>query len=145
MPREINTRFDDPVSDDVALEQIDGKEPAVATTLKNAENVYKSFLYIKKLYTGSLSSAKVLDMGNIANSEYSTITIPDGAQNLRVSNTSATDAFIKINSKEYKMQPSEIIELPIVAPNDTIVPAVGGDLLELKGEMSYILYIKSEV
>ena len=145
MPRPINTEFDQVLEEDVLLEQIDGKEPAVATTLKNSENIYKSFMYIKKMYSGSLSSAKVLSMGNVDNSEFAEITIPDKAVDMRISNTSASESSVKVNDGEYKLQPGEIIEIPIIHPNTSVVPAVAGDLVELKGKVSYILYVKSQV
>ena len=144
-PRVINTRFDQDVEQDVYLEQIEGKEPAVATTLKNAENIFKSFLYIKKMYTGSLSSAKVLAMGNVSNSAYEVIVIPEDVQNLRVSNTSGSASSIKINDGEYIMQPGEVIELPIVPPSTDVATENEGDKVELKGDISYILYIASVV
>jgi len=50
MAKAINTPFDQPIEEDVLLEQLDGQPPAVQTTLKNAENVYKSFLYLRKMY-----------------------------------------------------------------------------------------------
>jgi hypothetical protein len=141
----INTNFDKPLEEDVILEQIDGKEPAVATTLKNSENIYKSFLYIKKMYTGSLSSAKILGMGNVDNVDFETITVPLETLDALVSNTSAGESSIRINNGEYKMSPKEILEIPIVPPNPSATPPIAGDLFELKGQVSYILYIKSQV
>jgi len=144
-PKIIKTRFDQEVNLDVALEMVDGKEPAVATTLKNAENIYKSYLYIRKMYTGSLSSAKVLGVGNVSNSEYETITIPEDALNLRISNTSNSASSFKINDGEYIMQPGETIELPVVAPSTDVAAENEGDKVELKGTISYILYISAVV
>jgi len=145
MPRAINTGFDQTVPEDVFLEQIDGKEPAVATTLKNAENIYKSFLYIKKMYTGSLSSARVVAMGNVDNAVFETITIPPEAIDAIFRNTSTTESSIRINGVEYKMSPSETLNLPLIPPNDQASPPITGDTLELKGQISYVLLIKSQV
>jgi len=145
MAKAINTNFDQAMEEDVLLEPIDGKEPAVATTLKNSENIFKSFMYIKKMYSGGLSSARVLSMGSVDNTEFETIAIPDKAVDMRVSNISSSEASIKINGGEYKLQAGEIIEIPVIHPNSSVVPAVSGDLVELKGKISYILYIKSQV
>lgn len=145
MAKAINTEFDNTVEEDVILELIEGKEPAVATTLKNSENIYKSFLYIKKMYAGSLSSAKVLSVGNVDVSEFETIVVPNGTQDVRLSNTSTAMSQIKINGGMYVMQPGEVLELPIVHPNTNTTPVVAGDLLQLNGKISYILYVKSVV
>jgi len=143
--RAINTRFDKELGEDVILEQVDGKEPAVATTLKNAENILKSFLYIKKMYTGNLSSAKVLGVGNVSVADYEALTIPEETQDIRISNTSSSTSSFKINGGVYIMQPGEIVELPIAAPVANAVPAIAGDIVELKGDISYILYIAKVV
>lgn len=140
----IKTRYDDELYNDVILEQIDGKDPAVATTLKNAENIYKSFLYLKKMYTGGLSSGKVVKMGTITSAgAYVDVTLLEDTTTLKVSNVSAANsAFIELNGEEYQMQPLEQITLPLVAPVPLAVPAVAGDALRLKGDtVSYILLI----
>ena len=144
-PKVIKTRFDSAVEEDVSLELIDGKEPGVATTLKNAENIFKSFLYIKKMYTGSLSSAKVLGVGNVSNTEYEVLTVPEDVQNIRISNTASSASSFKFNGGEYVMQPGEVVELPIIAPVSDAMPEVAGDAIELKGDISYVLYVSSAV
>jgi hypothetical protein len=84
-------------------------------------------------------------MGNVNNADYVTIPVPDKAEDLRISNTSATESFIKINDSEYIMQPKENMELPVIHPNNTVIPIIDGDVVELKGTISYIMYIKNKV
>ena len=143
-PKVIKTGFDNPVGEDVALELIDGKEPAVSTTLKNSENIYKSYLYMKKLYTGRLSSGKIFSIGSVANAEYEVVTLQADASEMRISNTASSNSFVKINGGEYKMQPGEIMTIPIVCPLPSATPPVAGDNLQLKGEVSYIVMTPAE-
>ena len=143
MAKAINTGFDKVVEEDVLLEQIDGKEPAVATTLKNSENIFKSYLYLKKMYSGSYSSSKVLVMNSISSSEYESVTIPDGATSLRVSNTSTTlDSEIEMNGGKFILTPGKDIVLPVVAANATMIPPILADDLRLKGTLSYIILVE---
>jgi len=139
MAQAINTSFDQQIDQDVILEPIDGNPPPVQTTLKNAENVYKSFLYLRKMYSMYPAKRTILDMGTVNFSAYNTISIPSGANKIIVNNFSQNNAGIKINGKEYIMQPGEKAEFPLVAPDTSVSPAVAGDTLELNGQVSYII------
>lgn len=139
MAQAISTGFDQPLENDVILEQLDGKAPAVQTTLKNAENVYKSFLYLRKMYSSFPARSNILDMKTINNTDYAPLTIPEKATEILLNNFSANNAGIKINSGEYTLQPGEKIVLPLVAPDSTVAPAISGDTVELNGNISYII------
>lgn len=143
MAKAINTKFDQIVEEDVLLEQIDGKEPAVATTLKNAENVFKSYLYLKKMYSGSLSSEKILAMGSLEVTEYEAVTIPEEANSIIIHNTSSSIVTeIEVNGGKFILGTGKDIKLPIVSANPTMVPPILADALRLKGTLSYIILIK---
>lgn len=139
MAQAINTSFDQTVEQDVILEQLDGQAPAVQTTLKNAENVYKSFLYLRKMYSRFPAKSKVLVMNSINNASYEEVLIPESATEIMLNNHSDSNSGIKINGGEYIIRAGENITLPLIAPDSTIVPSVPGDILELNGILSYVI------
>jgi hypothetical protein len=139
MAQAINTSFDQTVEEDVLLEQLDGQAPAVQTTLKNAENVYKSFLYLRKMYSEFPARKTIIDMQTASYTDYTVVEIPTKTNMILVNNYSGQTAGIKINSGEYILQPGEKQEFPLICPDTTVVPAVAGDVLELKGDISYIM------
>ena len=139
MAQAIVTEFDQAVEIDVALEQIDGAAPAVQTTLKNAENVYKSFLYLRKMYSNFPAKTTITGMDNVVYATYTVVTVLDDSNIIVVNNHSDLSAGIKINGGEYILQPGEKESFPLVAPDATVVPTVSGDILELNGTVSYIM------
>ncbi len=139
MAQAINTSFDQTVEQDVILEQLDGQPPAIQTTLKNAENVYKSFLYLRKMYSQFPVKETILEMATVSNSNYSQLTIPENGNYIIVNNYSTSSAGIKINNGEYILQPGEKERFPIVAPDASVSPAIPGDDIELNGNVSYII------
>lgn len=139
MAKVIETQFDQDVALDVALEQIDGKPPAVQTTLKNAENVYKSFLYLRKMYSKFPTKQTILAMSTVDYASLTPVNIPEYANYILVNNFSGSTAEVSINGNVYTMQPSEKEQFPITAPDTTSSPAIDGDTLEIKGTVSYII------
>ena len=139
MAKVINTQFDQEIDLDIALELIDGKPPAVQTTLKNAENVYKSFLYLRKMYSMFPTKETITGMHTENYASYTVIAIPENTNYIVVNNSSASVANIKINGMEYVMSAGEKEKFPIIAPDTSVSPAITGDTLELKGAVSFIL------
>ena len=139
MAQAIVTEFDQAVEIDVALEQIDGAAPAVQTTLKNAENVYKSFLYLRKMYSNFPAKDTIISMATVSYGSYTIVSIPEKSNKIIVNNYSASSAGIKINGGEYILQPGEKESFPLVAPDPTAVPSVAGDILEINGIISYVI------
>ncbi len=129
MAQAINTTFDSPIEEDVLLEQLDGQPPAVQTTLKNAENVYKSFLYLRKMYSNFPGKETILSMNTVSLASYTPLTISERATHILVNNYSANTAGIKINGGEYILQPGEKMTFPIIAPDTTVNPAITGDIV----------------
>jgi len=134
----ITTSFDDSVENDVILEQIDGQTPPVETTLKNAENVYKSFLYLRKMYSMYPSRETILSMSTVSLGDYSSVDVPEGANYIIVNNYSQDNAGIKINGGEYIILAETKETFPVIAPDPSSSPIVEGDTIELKGTVSYI-------
>lgn len=144
MAKAINTQFDQELSSDVSMEEIEGGSGSIVDTLKNAENVYKSFLYLKKMYGGSLSSAKTTGVGNVSNSVFEAIEIPEDTSYVRISSQSQ-GAELRINGGVYIMQDGEILSIPLVSPNPNASTPIEGDVFELKGTVSYIMMVPDEV
>jgi len=141
----ISTNFDKPIEEDVLLESIDGNPPLVKTTLQNAENVYKSFLYLRKMYSMFPAKRTVLGMGTIIDAVYVPVAIPDGSNFVTLNNFGGTTSGVKLNGNEYIMSAGEKIELPVVSADSTATPAVVADTLELRDNVSYILENRQEL
>jgi len=139
MAKAINTEFDQTVEEDVLLEQLDGQAPAVQTTLKNAENVYKSFLYLKKMYSKYPAKETVMSMATVNFAVQTAVVIPEDGNQITVNNFSGANASISINGGEYILQPGEKEVFPLISPDPLVVPAVAGDTLALTGNVSYII------
>jgi len=141
MAKVISTRFDDTVEESVSLEQIDNKPPPVQTTLKNAENVYKSFLYLRDMYSMFPQKEQVLTVDTINSDDYVSVDKPIYA-NFIILNSIDPDniSYVKFNGKEFAINPLQIIELPIIPKTDSD----DGDALEIKGKISYILKLSQE-
>ncbi len=139
MPQAIETAFDQDIAQDLALEQIDGAAPAVETTLKNAENVYKSFLYLRKMYSKFPAKEIINGLGTIDNATLLQVTLPDGTNYVTINNFSASAASFDINGGVYTMQPGENITFPVSPPDSVATPAVAGDTLLVQGNVSYLL------
>jgi len=137
MARVINTQFDNPLEEDIALESVDSQN--VVDTLKNAENVYKSFLYLRKMYSYFPAKETIRSMGNVSSTDFVQISIPENCNYATIENFGTATASVKINGMEYIMNPGSKSRFPIVAPDPNAVPAVAGDLLELKGDVSYMI------
>ena len=137
----IKTQFDNPIEQDVALELINNKPPAVETTLKNAENVYKSFLYLRKMYSMYPQKNTILKADTVNYSDYTEITKPENGNYLTINNLSDDVVYLKINGDEFGINVGQIIDFPIVPKTDDDK----GDKVELKGKMSYMFKIIQEI
>ncbi len=135
----IVTDFDQPIEGDVLLESIDGQTPAVQTTLKNAENVYKSFLYLRKMYSNFPAKSTITSMATIDYSSYTGVPVTEKTTEVLINNFSGSNGGIKINGGEYILQPGERTVFPIVAPDNTTSPPIIGDSMELNGNLSYVM------
>jgi len=140
MPKVITTPFDDTIEEDVQLEQIDGKPPAVETTLANAENVYKAFLYLRKMYSMFPQKETIAQANTVAYTDYNTVNKPMYANRLLVNNIDSDNVYVKINGGEFTVLPGQTFELPIVPKDDEN----SGDSIEMKGKISYIFKIVQE-
>ena len=142
MAEVIKTAFDGTIEEDVQLEYIDGKPPAIETTLAEAENVYKSFLYLRKMYSmfPQVEQTAGAFTGNYA--DYATISVPKYANRITIKNLDSENlAYIKINGAEYALMPGERETIPFTATTDDKV----GDTLKVKGNVSARFTIVQEI
>jgi len=136
----IKTPLDNALEEDVALEMINNQPPAVATTLKNAENVYKSFLYLRKMYSLYPTTNQILKQGVVNNDDYVEIDKPEDANYIFVSNLSDDLSYFKLNGDEFAIAPNKDFMFPVKPKTDED----DGDKVELKGKVSYYLKISQE-
>lgn len=139
MAQAINTSFDQSVEQDVILEQLDGRPPAIQTTLKNAENVYKSFLYLRKMYSIYPNRETIMNMGTQSSTIFVQTNIPEGSNYVTVNNISENNVVVRINGNEYALLPGQKEVFPIVSPDTSVSPIVSGDTFEIKGTASYMV------
>ena len=144
MAQAIETNFDQALEQDFLLEQLDGQAPAVATTLKNAENVYKSFLYLKKMYSKYPAKDTIKLMDTVSYPTDTLVIIPEEGNWITVNNYSGANAAITINGGKYILQPGEKESFPLISPDTTAVPTVSGDALLLSGDVSFVIKNKQE-
>ena len=112
----ITTEFDDILENDIILEETD-QVLNYADTLKNSENIIKSFLYLKKITDGVNPSVNaVLKMDTIDASEEKTVYLTNTEAGLiLIKNTDALfNGSIFFNGGEFVLFPFESIEFPIV-------------------------------
>lgn len=138
--RVIQTEFDNPLEEDVQLEPIGGKKPPVAEVLANAENIYKSFLYFRKMFSEYPQKEQTASVGTINTSSYTSITLAHGVNRVIVKNIGGDTGWLRLNGNEYAILPGEREEIPVRAPTDD----AAGDTVELKGNISYLLKIVQE-
>jgi hypothetical protein len=91
------------------------------------------------MYSEFPARKTILNMQTVSYSDYTVVEIPQNANIIIVNNYSSLTSGIKINSGEYILQPGEKQEFPIVSPDTSVVPAVAGDALEIKGDVSFIM------
>ena len=137
----IKTQFDNPIEQDVALELINNKPPAVETTLKNAENVYKSFLYLRKMYSMYPQKNTILKANTVNYITYTKLQKPENGNYLTVNNLSTNIVYLKINDDEFGINVGQMIDFPIVPKTDE----EEGDKIELKGKLSYMIKAIQEI
>ena len=136
----IKTPFDNSIEKDVLLEQIDNKPPSIETTLKNAENTYKAFLYLRKMYSMYPQKEQILKMGTINNSDYEEIEKPENGNYVIISNLSDDISYVKINGDEFAIAPNKDFTFPLIPKTNE----EDGDKLELKGKISFYIKIRQD-
>lgn len=125
----IETEFDGLLEDDIVFEETE-EVLKYKDLLKNAENMYKSILYLKKLMSsGNPFINNIIKMNSVSNSEKTTYSIDVKTGLIVLKNTSELDsAEIFLDGGKFLLFPFESIEFPITSSR----------MLELKGDFSMI-------
>jgi len=111
----IKTNVDSPLEEDIVFEETD-QSSHIEDVLKNAENILKAFLYMKKMlnesspFVNSLTALKTID----TTSEKTIYMQNENTGKIVFKNISSTDnCSIFINDGEFVLFPYESVELPI--------------------------------
>jgi len=143
MPKVINTPFDGPIDEDVQLEQVKNSAINPEQILGNAENVYKSFLFLRDMF--STYPKKRQTVGSFTNSVSSltSLNIPKDVNKLIVKNYDATNnLFLKFNNEgDYIIFPKQTEEIDIIPVSNLTNK---GTTVEYNGSISVRFVIEQE-
>ncbi len=126
----IQTKFDNPLEQDIVFEETDETQQ-FEDILKNAENIIKSFLYLKEMSNASSPFVNsVIKMTTIDTSqEREEYQIDELTGKVFIKNISSTENYsIYFNNGEFVLFPYETLEFPV--KEETV--------LETKGKFSII-------
>jgi len=121
----IETDIDKPLEEDIVFEETD-QSPYLEDVLKNAENILKAFLYIKKIAdTSNPFINKIIKVSTINTSDQrEQYQLNEGTGKILIKNVSPTESYsIFFNGGEFILFPFEKIELPV--DNTTIIETNG--------------------
>jgi hypothetical protein len=90
------------------------------------------------MYSEFPARVNIRSMATINNADYSAVAVPEKSNYILINNFSTSTAGIKINGGEYVLQAGEKQDFPVIAPDTSVVPAITGDTVEIKGNVSYI-------
>ena len=99
MPNVINTQFDDPLNEEVELEQTKSFA-SYEDLLGNAENIYKSFLFLKKMFSSSPVFNRILKISKLDGSDTSPIEVEDETNVVIVKNLSENNISVTIDKND---------------------------------------------
>ncbi len=110
----VQTEFDGLLVDDILLEESEQTQ-IYEKTLKNSENIIKSYIYMKKLLTAASPFVnKITKIETINSPEKLTIDIAEGTGKIHFKSMDPeNNSSIFINGGEYILFPTESIEIPI--------------------------------
>ena len=132
MSRIIQTEFDDPIAEDVALEE--AKEIDYKDIMANAENILKAFLYLKRLFSSAPVFNAIVAIG-LYEGDHQQITINPEANIVTIKNIDNTQGNVVYNNMDpLILMPYEQIDIPLRR----------GDTLETSGKFN-VIQIKYEV
>jgi len=131
----ISTMFDKPLEEDIALETKSTSASSIVDTLKNAENTYKAFLYLRAMYSLYPNKETILKMDTVKSDDYVEIDKPVNANRIFVVNTGDGSCYIKFNDEEFEIVAGKEYEFPVIPKTDEN----DGDKVEVKGTLSYYM------
>lgn len=132
MSRVIQTEYDDPIAEDVTLEET--KELDYKDLLANSENILKAFLYLKRLFSSapvfnSIIAIQLYEGDNVS------VSLNQEANIATIKNIDDTRGNVVYNGMDpLVLMPYEQIDIPIKT----------GDTIELTGKFN-VIQIRYEV
>jgi len=113
----IQTPFDGTIDESVQLEQVSGSGLNPEEILGNAENVYKSFLYLRKMYSIYPQKTQTVSAFTGESSSDTALNIPLNVNKLVVKNYDTDNNLsLKFSSnEEYLIFPGQTEEISITA------------------------------
>lgn len=108
----IETQFDKPLEQDITLEEL-AEDLGLPNTLKSAENIMKSYLYLREMFNDSPVFNSVTSMSTIDEAEKKVITVDDDANLIMIKNIDDSNASIYYNGGEFVLLPFESFEFPV--------------------------------
>jgi len=131
----IKTPFDDPISEDVTLEQTENETMPYDQLLANAENILKSFLYLKDLYSSAPVFNKIVKIQKFEGANDTPVEIDTEANLVTIKNLSDSVSEVKYNDNE---------PLVLFQYEQVDIPIFSGDTIQLNGDFN-VIQIKYEV
>ena len=134
MAKFIQTPVDDQLVNDVSLEAVANPE-TYQDILGNAENIYKSFLYLKKMFSSSPNLNKILSIQKIDSRDETTIEVNSEASIVVVKNIDDQDIYVTINNNDsLTLFQYEQFDIP-VEPNITIKVKGKSNIIQVRYEI----------
>jgi len=134
MAKFIQTPVDDQLVNDVSLEAVANPE-TYQDILGNAENIYKSFLYLKKMFSSSPNLNKILSIQKIDSRDETTIEVNSEASIVVVKNIDDQDIYVTINDNDsLTLFQYEQFDIP-VEPNITIKVKGKSNIIQVRYEI----------
>ena len=118
----IKTDFDNPLEEDIVFEETD-ETPSFEDILKNSENLIKSFLYLKKMFSSAPELNTVYSFQTIETIELAEIDIAEDTNVIMVKNVKDSNSSIFLNGGELVLLPFESFEFPI--QEDDVLEFIG--------------------
>ena len=108
----IRTEFDNPLEQDIAFEETEAM-PSYKDLLKNSENLMKSFLYLKKIFSISPFESSIVKVETVLFSARTQYQIEETVNYIAVKNVKDEKSSIFINDGELVLLPFESFEFPV--------------------------------
>lgn len=130
----MKTPFDNPLEEDVILE--DGPNVQdISNLLKNSENIFKAFLYLKELFSAEPTFNKIVKIDYLDSVTEKTIDIDPTANFIVFKNNKKDDSYIWYNDNDkLVLYPYEQFEIPLFE----------GDTIKITGTMN-VIQIRYEI
>jgi len=134
MGNTIKTRFDSPLEEDVTFEQTENQQE-ISDLLKNTENIYKAFLYMKEMFSSAPVFNKIVNITYVDDVTDEDISINEEANLLTFKNNNKDTSEIYYNNND---------KLVLYAYEQIDIPVFSGDTIKITGTMN-IIQMKYEI